>query len=195
MKNLRSIFDSKLSALSHPKVLEAQQELQGLWKESYHSPNVIWYMLAGLIGLLFMLIKWSLVQYRVEAEYKEQITVLQQQAQHKPAISIQLTGERLFGEPLSYSAQQALSHAFHLEGILFSDKPQNRSAVIKDESGQVKFYHEGDTLPGGAKLVKINQEHIEIEAQGFHQQLKLEQYPASFLSEQPLNSGPHLLSE
>jgi type II secretory pathway component PulC len=196
MKNLRSISELKMKYLNHPQILTLKQECQGLWHESYYSSHAIWYMLAALLLMTGFLVQWMTQQYRMNVDYTERLSILTQQGLYKPVHqTTQLGGERLFGQPMSISAQQALMHAFKLEGILYDGLPKKRSAVIKDMRGEVKFYHQGEVLPGGAKLVNIAPDYIEIEAQGFVQKLKLERYPASFLSDEPINSGNHLLND
>lgn len=196
MKSFRSISEFKIKYLSHPQVLALKQECQSLWQESYYSPHAIWYMLASFLLMILLMFQWITQQFHMTTDLNDTLTILTQQALNKPAPqNTQLGGERLFGQPMSFSAQQALSHAFKLEGILYDDNPRKRAAVLKDNSGEVKFYHQGDVLPGGAKLVNVERDFIEIESQGFQQRLKLEQFPASFLSDKPINSGSHLFNE
>lgn len=185
-----------MKCFNHPQFLTVKQECQSLWQESYYSPHAIWYMLVGFLLLSWIMFQWILGQYHISTDFSQSLSLLTQQSLNKPiSQNTQLGGERLFGQPMSFSAQQALRHAFKLEGILYDDNPKKRAAVLKDNSGEVKFYYQGDALPGGAKLINVGPDYIEIESQGFQQRLKLEHYPASFLSDQPLNSGSHLFSQ
>lgn len=194
MKWFRSIPQLKNIVETYPNLALYQSEVNELWNISYNSPFSVGYMLAILFALLMILMFWLKNTWNQELEYQQQANILIMKA--KPILQYrQLGSERLFGKPMSTSVQNQISSAFQLEGIVYDKAVQKRSAVLKDTSGEEKVYYIGDVLPGGAKLYNIEQGSIEIEYQGYRHQLKLKQYPASFLSDKPLNSGTRIFED
>ena len=194
MKWFRSIPQLKNIVETYPKLALYQTEFNELWNISYNSPFSVGYMLAILFAMSMLLLGWLRNDWNQELEYQQQATIIIMKA--KPIRQyLQLGAERLFGKPLSTNVQHQISSAFQLEGIVYDKAVQKRSAVLKDASGEEKIYYIGDVLPGGAKLYNIDQGSIEIEYQGYRHQLKLKQYPSSFLSDKPLDSGTRIFKD
>ena len=194
MKWFRSIPQLKNIFEAYPKLALYQSEFNELWNMSYNSPFSVGYMLAILFAISMLLLGWLKNHWNQELEYQQQATIIIMKAKPIPQY-LQLGAERLFGKPLSSNVQHQISSAFQLEGIVYDKAVQKRSAVLKDASGEEKIYYIGDVLPGGAKLYNIEQGSIEIEYQGYRHQLKLKQYPASFLSDKPLDSGTRIFED
>lgn len=194
MWNFRSILAAQKNLKNNPLVQDIFNEAQELWQLCYRAKDAVYYLLGWIIVVVFMGLSWikdDLVQVN---NYREQQQLLALKVQHQSRSSVmQLGPQRLFGAPLV--EQGALSASYHLEGILYDERVDERQAILKDDSGETKSYHIGDILPQGGMIKAIARDHIEIEAQGVRQQIKFPEYPASFLSEDPENTKKSILDD
>jgi|LauGreDrversion4_2_1035121.scaffolds.fasta_scaffold29107_4 type II secretory pathway component PulC len=196
MKDLRSNLNFKKILDEYPILIEYEQELTQMWQSAFHSMYTIWYAILMSFIMCFMAIMWMKDLYYTEQDYRLQLQSVEMKANKTSSISIlQIGAERLFGEPLRTETQQAITNSFNLQGIIYHEQPSQRVAILKDAQGEVKFYHIGDSLSAGAVLEDIDEQQIIIKVGGFKQSIKLQQYPASFISDKPLNTDTHLLDD
>ena len=194
MKDLRSNLNFKKLLETYPILVEHGQEMTQMWQSAYFSIYTGWYAILISFLMCLIVISWVKGLWYMEQDYQQQLQLVEIKANKKSAArTLEIGSQRLFGEPVRSEAQQAIIRSFELQGIIYHEQPSERIAILKDEKGQVKFYHIGDSLSGGAVLDDIEEQQIVIKVGGFKQSIKLEHYPASFLSNQPLNTDTHLL--
>ncbi len=188
--NFKKILDE------YPVLIEYERELTQMWQSAFHSTFTIWYAILISFIMSCMAIFWIKSLWYSEQDYRLQLQSVEMKANKTSSIPIlQIGAERLFGEPIRTETQQAIARSFELQGIIYHEQPSQRVAIVKDAQGQVKFYHIGDSLSGGAVLEDIEEQQIIIKVGGFKQSIKLQQYPASFISDKPLNTDTHLLDD
>ena len=184
MWNFRSILDYQKYLENYPLLQDRLNEAQELWQLCYTSKDSVYYMLALVIGVSAMSLAWIKDASLDLFSYQEQQEFLALKLQEKPVAMAQLGASRLFGSPLV--EQGTLSVSYKLQGIVYDDVPDHSQVILKDDSGHTGSYHIGDDLPEGGRVTAIKKNEIEIEADGVRQKLKLDEYPATFLSDDPL---------
>jgi type II secretory pathway component PulC len=196
MKDLRSNLNFKKILDEYPILIEYEQELTQMWQSAFHSIYTIWYAILISFIMCLLAIMWIKDLCNTEQDYRLQLQSVEMKANKTSSIPIlQIGAERLFGEPIRTETQQAIARAFNLQGIIYHEQPSQRVAILKDAQGEVKFYHIGDSLSGGAVLEDIEEQQIIIKVGGFKQSIKLQQYPASFISDKSLDTDTHLLDD
>lgn len=185
MKNFNSIDAIKNYFQQHPEIEGLKLKFKAYWNLAYSSIYAVWYILAMLLGIIILSIWWfkDSIQHQIKyiAQRNQEMTA---QPSTNLTHNIQLGSQRLFGEKISYSG--SISTTFKLQAILYDIIPNQRIALIQDDQNVVKFYREGDTLPGGAVVKTIKENQVIIETSGDDQLLKLADYPVNFLSDKPL---------
>ncbi len=67
-----------------------------------------------------------------------------------------------------------------LLGILKSSQPKNSQVIIKLSNNKEKLFHLNDVLPGNAKIIRIDDNHILINRNGSVEQLVLDKQKLIF---------------
>jgi hypothetical protein len=194
MKDFRSIPHVKYLLEKYPEIDLGLDYCYELWQASYSAAYAVWYILGLLLGLFFITCFWIQNQISAFSGYRNYAQVIQLKTL-RPTVdyTAQLASQRLFGEPIRYD--NMLSSNYKVEAILYDEHADKRSVLLKESRGEGKFYYEGERLPSGEVLKLIKKNSVELENQGVRQELKIEQYPASFLSDKPLEMRNSILKD
>ena len=175
---IASVNKEKILAL-HPRLPWLERECRQLWHVGYAQAETLWCFLGLGLWMLFTTVFWLIGCLSMGQDYQ----TASMQVQHRPVQApLHVGSQRLFGEPIVMGTQSS----WKIQGLLYDDNPAKREALLKDAHGQIRGFHEGDELPGGGRVLKINPEMVEIEQNGAHFQLKMQRYPAHFLSNEPI---------
>lgn len=190
MKSLRSIIvginKEKILAL-HPQLPWIEQECRHLWNVGYAQAETIYCFLGLGLWMICTTIAWFIWCLNLGQNYQVATT----QVHQRPIqATLHVESQRLFGEPVVMRTQST----WHVQGLLYDDNASKREVLLKDAQGKVQGFHEGDELPGGGHVIKIKQDMVEIEQNGAHFQLKMQNYPVDFLSNEPLRTRPNGLN-
>ncbi len=165
----------------HPQLPWLEQECRQLWHIGYAQAETLWCFIGLGLWMLLTTLLWLMECLRMGQDYQ----MASMQVQHRPMqVSLHVGSQRLFGEPVVMGTQSS----WHIQGLLYDDNPVKREVLLKDAHGQIRGFHEGDELPGGGHVLKINHDMVEIEQNGAHFQLKMQRFPANFLSDEPLTA-------
>lgn len=185
MKLKNSIIDylNKQKLLNlHPHLPWLEKEIQHLWHVGYGQAQTLWCMLG--LGLWMILTTTVWVGGRLEEMqlYQKSSTEVRR---HVVQESLQVGSQRMFGEPVAVATQTT----WKVQGIIYDDTPEKREVLLKNNRGMVQGFHQGETLPGGGHVDSITPDSVEIEENGGHFKLKMQEYPASFISDKPASSN------
>lgn len=185
MKIIRSILERYQHFVSSPYL----KEIEGHWQQAYVSPSSVFLLGAMIFWLVFSSLWWSFGRLHELS----QLSDLQKQIQNMPSVArepLQLGAKRLMGTP---PPQAAMAEHVVIQAILFDNNPQQREVLLLNERGQVQSYKLGDKLPGGSEIMDIEPQSIVIERYGVKQEFRMNQYPANFISNQPLQQTNSIL--
>lgn len=159
------------------------------WQQAYVSPYLV-FLIASMIFWMGISSLWWCQQRLHELS---QLSDFQIQVKNQPVVTrdpIQLEAKRLMGTP---PPQTAVAEHVVIQAILFDNQAQHREVLLLNKSGQVQSYKMGDHLPGGSEIIAIEPQSIIIERYGVKQEFRMNQYPANFISNQPLQQTNSIL--
>lgn len=185
MKIIRSILGRFSKVQSHPYY----QVIELRWQQAYVSPHLV-FLIAGMIFWMVISSLWWCQQRLHELS---ELSHFQYQVKNQPMVArdpIQLGSKRLMGTP---PPKSAVAEHVVIQAILFDNQVQHREVLLLNESGQVQSYKMGDHLPGGSEIIAIEPQSIIIERYGVKQKFRMNQYPANFISKQPLQQTHSIL--
>lgn len=185
MKSLRSILELLNQFKSKALVIECEQ----YWHQAQRSADYPWLLLALMIILSVSSLFWAKARLQ-ESSQLSQMQHLVQTMRVTTREPLELGSKRLMGTP---SAKSMIAEHVQIQAILFNQDPKQREVLLTDSSGMVKTYKIGDLLPGGSEVIAIEPQSITIQREGITNQFRMNQYPSSFISDQPLQQKNTIL--
>ena len=185
MKIIRSILERFPKLLSNPYY----QVLERSCQQAYVSSHSVFLMAAMIFWMVISSLCWCIQRLNEIS----QLSHFQYEVKNQPVVAretLQLGAKRLMGTP---PPKTAVAEHVVIQAILFDNQPQQREVLLMNESGQVQSYKIGDHLPGGSEIIAIEPNSIVIERYGMKQEFRMNQYPANFISNQPLQQTNSIL--
>lgn len=185
MKIIRSILERYQHFASSPYF----KDIELRWQQAYVSSQSVFLMGAIIFWLLISSLWWSLERTKEAL----QLSDFQKQVANMPMLAhepLQLGAKRLMGTP---PLKATMAEHVVIQAILFDNNPYQREVLLLNERGQVQIYKLGDHLPGGSKIIAIEPQFMVIERYGVKQEFRMNQYPANFISNQPLQQTNSIL--
>lgn len=184
LKSISEQFSKHHLMARYPQLKWLEKEIQHLWQVGYIQAETLWCML-GLGGwLMLTTMMWVAGRLEEIQVYEHSLN----QVRHQPVReTLRVSSQRMFGEPVVVTT--AAHSSWKVQGILYDDNPKKSEVLLKDALGKVQGFHQGETLPNGGRVVKITVDEVEIEENGAHLKLKIQKFPASFISDEPSSEG------
>jgi len=189
MKDFKSIAALQNFIDEHPEVKAFQQKLKNYWNLSYSALSAIWYIIALFVGIALLTLIWFYGRIEDQSEYIALRDLEVQPASQNLNPSLELGQQGLFGT--IQHAKFQIGSLFKLQGILYDNDHRQSLVLLQGSGDNGRFYHEGDSLTGGAVIKSIRPNQVVIEVSGDDQVLKLRNFPLDFLSDEPLPAPDH----
>jgi hypothetical protein len=185
MNHLRSILERLNQFRGNAWV----QSFEKYWHQATASQEYSWLLLVMMVFVVLSSLFWTKARLAESSE----LSLRQFQMQNTPLTRrepFQLGAQRLMGTP---SPRAMMAERVQIQAIIFNSEPAQREVLLTDSTGSVKSYKIGDHLPGGSEIIAIEQQSITIERDGIKNQFQMNQYPSTFISDQPLQQNNSIL--
>jgi len=154
---------------------------QRTWQKAKYLPEYQWCLMVLIAALLLTTINWTVKQISGQINLsRASAQILKSNEVTQP---VNLSAKRLMGEPIK---QTIPPENIQIQAIIFNSKVNKREAIIGDGQGSVKSYKIGDRLSGGSIITAIEKDTVTIERDGVYNTLRINDLPASFVTDKPL---------